>query len=103
VWIAYEWLFDNEYEESRAALLRWVRARGAAGATKTQLARAFRAVKMRDRQDILEHLLEAGEIAIETKRSGGRPRTTYRESRWRRTRVRGGVMRAAAGGVRSIG
>jgi hypothetical protein len=81
VWTSREWLTEGFYESSRARILRFIRSKGSAGVTLSDLARTFRGIRSRDRAEILDHLLEARELMearLFQAKGAGRPIRIYR-------------------------
>lgn len=71
---------ENETEASHKRVLNFIRKQGDAGASSTQLAKSLQGMKARDRNEILQTLLESGDISEEviTKEGPGRNRRVYR-------------------------
>lgn len=71
---------ENEIEASHKRVLNIIRKSGEDGASSTQLAKACQGMKARDRNEILQTLIEAGDIMEEIIKSvgGGRDRRVYR-------------------------
>ena len=71
---------ENEIEASHKKVLNFIRKQGDLGASSTQLAKGMQGMKARDRNEILQTLLESGDIMEEViKRDGpGRDRRIYR-------------------------
>ena len=74
---------ENETEASHKRILNFIRKQGEAGASSTQLAKSMQGMKARDRNEILQTLLEAGDVVEEvvTKDGPGRSRRIYRVRR----------------------
>lgn len=74
---------ENETEASHKRVLNFIRKQGDAGASSTQLAKSMQGMKARDRNEILQTLLEAGDVVEEvvTKDGPGRSRRIYRVRR----------------------
>jgi hypothetical protein len=71
---------ENEIEASHKRVLNFIRKQGEAGASSTQLAKSLQGMKARDRNEILQTLLESGDIVedVISKEGPGRSRRVYR-------------------------
>jgi hypothetical protein len=71
---------ENEIEASHKRVLNFIRRQGDAGASSTQLAKSLQGMKARDRNEILQTLLESGDIIedVITKDGPGRHRKVYK-------------------------
>ena len=71
---------ENETEASHKRVLNFIRKQGDLGASSTQLAKSLQGMKARDRNEILQTLLEAGDIVEEVIKANGpgRDRRVYR-------------------------
>ena len=71
---------ENEIEASHKKVLNFIQKQGESGASSTQLAKSMQGMKARDRNEILQTLLESGDILEEViKKDGpGRDRRVYR-------------------------
>jgi hypothetical protein len=71
---------ENETEASHKRILNFIRKQGDLGASSTQLAKSLQGMKARDRNEILQTLLEAGDIVEEVIKANGpgRDRRVYR-------------------------
>ena len=71
---------ENEIEASHKRVLNFIRRQGEAGASSTQLAKSLQGMKARDRNEILQTLLESGDIIedVITKDGPGRNRKVYK-------------------------
>jgi len=78
--LLYREVAENEIEASHKKVLNFIRKQGDLGASSTQLAKGMQGMKARDRNEILQTLLESGDIMEEViKRDGpGRDRRIYR-------------------------
>ncbi len=74
---------ENEIEASHKKILNIIRKAGEDGLSTTQLAKYCQGMKARDRNEILQTLMEAGDIIEETVKAGGagRDRKVYRVRR----------------------
>ena len=70
---------ENEIEASHKRVLNFIRKQGELGASSTQLAKSLQGMKARDRNEILQTLLESGDIVEDViKKDGpGRDRRVY--------------------------
>ena len=71
---------ENEIEASHKRVLNFIRKQGENGASSTQLAKSLQGMKARDRNEILQTLLESGDIVedIIKKDGPGRDRRVYK-------------------------
>ena len=71
---------ENEIEASHKRVLNFIRKQGELGASSTQLAKSLQGMKARDRNEILQTLLESGDIVEDViKKDGpGRDRRVYK-------------------------
>jgi hypothetical protein len=82
---------DTETEAHLKRLKEIVRAAGARGITKSEVTRASQWLKARDRNEILETLIESGDITTGMRGSATRQAMVYRMARWH------GLWRDASG------
>ncbi len=82
---------DTETEAHLKRLKEIVRAAGARGITKSEVTRASQWLKSRDRNEILETLIESGDITTGMRGSATRQAMVYRMARWH------GLWRDASG------
>ena len=69
---------DTEIEAHLKRLKEIIRAAGAKGITKSDVTRASQWLKSRDRDEILETLIESGDITTGMRETGGRRAMVYR-------------------------
>jgi hypothetical protein len=69
---------DTEIEAHLKRLKEIIRAAGAKGITKSEVTRASQWLKSRDRNEILETLIESGDITTGMRDTGGRRAMVYR-------------------------
>jgi hypothetical protein len=71
---------ENEIQAQHKKILNFILRQGEAGASSTQLAKYCQGMKARDRNEILQTLLDSGDITEEIVSSpnGGRNRRVYR-------------------------
>ncbi|KGL03136.1 DUF3987 domain-containing protein [Thalassobacter sp. 16PALIMAR09] len=69
---------DTETEAHLKRLKEVIRAAGSSGITKSEVTRASQWLKSRDRNEILETLIESGEITTGMRDTGGRRAMVYR-------------------------
>ena len=69
---------DTETEAHLKRLKEIIRAAGAKGITKSEITRASQWLKSRDRNEILETLIESGDITTAMRETGGRKAMVYR-------------------------
>jgi hypothetical protein len=74
--IAEAWIAETPFQARRKRLLRTLAA-SPAGLTKSQLTRAMQHLTNRERTEILDSLLEGGEIRQEVIHTNTRPRTVF--------------------------
>lgn len=80
-WLAYEYITENEYENSCRRVLRTIRDAGDNGLTTTELHLLTRWLKTKERQDILQALIDRGELVPGKREStGGRPAEVFKAS-----------------------
>lgn len=74
---------ENDIEASHKRVLNFIRKQGDEGASTTQLAKALQGMKARDRNEILQTLLESGDVTEEviSKDGPGRSRRVYKARR----------------------
>ncbi len=77
VWLASRWLSENQFDAARLRLLRLIEAAGAAGITASDLCRASRALKAKDRDEILQALMMCGDVIAQREKTKGAPKMTY--------------------------
>lgn len=68
---------ENDYERGLKAVLRAIRAAGAAGLTSGEMLRQFRWMRSRDLKDTLASLELQGDVVRESAQTAGRPRLAY--------------------------
>jgi len=76
IFTAWEWVSENPYEANRKRVLREIRA-SQDGLTKTELLRRTKYLQRKDRDEIVQSLIETGEIRPVTEETGGAPKTVY--------------------------
>jgi metal-dependent hydrolase (beta-lactamase superfamily II) len=69
---------DTETEAHLKRLKEIIRAAGAKGIMKSEITRASQWLKSRDRNEILETLIESGDITTAMRETGGRKAMVYR-------------------------
>ena len=69
---------DTETEAHLKRLKEVIRAAGSSGITKSEVTRASQWLKSRDRNEILETLIESGDITTGMRDTGGRRAMVYR-------------------------
>jgi hypothetical protein len=69
---------DTETEAHLKRLKEIIRAAGSKGITKSEITRASQWLKSRDRNEILETLIESGDITTGMRETGGRRAMVYR-------------------------
>ena len=73
---------DTEVEAHLKRLKEIIRNAGAKGITKSEITRASQWLKSRDRNEILETLIESGDITTGMRGSSTRQAMVYRMARW---------------------
>jgi len=62
-------------------VLRFIRGAGPAGVDKSKLTRRFQSIKSREREEILQALMEGGDVKVRAEKADpkgpGRMKTTY--------------------------
>jgi hypothetical protein len=81
--LLYKEVAENDIEAAHKKIKRLIREAGDEGVSTTQLARSCQGMKSRDRNEILQTLLEAGEIIEEVIKAqgSGRDRKVYKVRR----------------------
>ena len=81
--LLYKEVAENDIEAAHKKIKRLIREAGDEGASTTQLARSCQGMKSRDRNEILQTLLESGEIIEEVIKAqgSGRDRKVYKTRR----------------------
>lgn len=73
---------DTEVEAHLKRLKEIIRNAGAKGITKSEITRASQWLKSRDRNEILETLIESGDITTGMRGSSTRQAMVYRMAKW---------------------
>jgi hypothetical protein len=73
---------DTETEAHLKRLRELIRAAGAKGITKSELTRGSQWLKSRDRDDIIQTLIESGDVTTGMRSSATRQAMVYRLARW---------------------
>lgn len=73
---AQDWITETPFHARRMRVLRTIKAQPG-GISQGELWRATRYLQNRERTEVLESLLAAGDIRQESLETGGRPRTVY--------------------------
>jgi hypothetical protein len=76
-YLASRWLAENRQESMAKRLLRIIEARGASGIGRSDITRLTQFLSIRDRNEVLETLVESGEVAVRTVPTGTKPKTIY--------------------------
>jgi len=75
--VAVEWVSENPFEAKRKRVLREIRKAGESGLTRTQLYRKTKYLQKKERAEIIESLIDTGEVREKREQTGGAPRVTY--------------------------
>lgn len=76
IFTAWDWVSENPYEANRKRVLREIRG-AEKGLTKTELSRRTKFLQRKDREEIVQSLIETGEIRSVPEETGGAPKTVY--------------------------
>ena len=74
--IARRWIADDEFDRRQLAVVRYVEQRNSV--SRSVLTRHFKRWKPRERQEIIDNLIETRQLIIETEDTGGRPKDVFR-------------------------
>ncbi len=77
-WLAEQWISDGVFDAKCKKVLRIIRQSGARGVTTSQICLASRNLTPRDRQEVLNSLVEAGQVVKSTEKTAGRPAMVYK-------------------------
>ena len=72
-----ESIFDNQYESNRNKIFSVIKNTEMDGISRTELTRKIRHLKKREREEILEDLIESGEIELVAVKREKSNRTIY--------------------------
>ena len=77
VFLVSRWVAENQYESTVMRIVRIITEAGPEGITKAELTRKTRALRPKERDEVLEMLLQCGDIRCSRESTGGSPRSRY--------------------------
>ena len=76
IWLAHVWIADGEFDRKQKRVMRFVNEAGGRIA-HNDLVRKLQRMAPRERQEVIQNLLETGQLQSETETTGGRMKVTY--------------------------